>query len=405
MQAVHIVLAVVALLGSVAIAVVPCRFFIYNTPVYYHEDTLACFDKSNFLPKCYFLGLKTGGKWQLRVDESSLFAIELATNKTGWMYTLPEQKYEYFSTRMQYTSEGNLFISANGTLYHSFNTFGSDGMFCVDTDTGVVTLHNAGNGTLGSEIWDSRNGLNLTEQSKAWGFPSTNVTMGRGPIAPTTPRPTKSKSVTPTSSQTAAPESGGGSNVALIGGIAGGVLGLALIGGIGFYVSKNKKRDNGFNYQTNQVQNNNNRVQSIDPRINYSTHQPIAAPEPSLLSGNGQANRTSVAYTSTNSQANFKSYNGQYGNPPMSQIGEDSSITGGPTVSVTTTSSEFVVTSVPGFYRAIQDYPGREEDGELTLHAHARVYILTKPDEEGWCMGRIGGQQGKVNSKYLGLTG
>ncbi|KAJ3026871.1 UNVERIFIED_CONTAM: hypothetical protein HDU68_004928 [Siphonaria sp. JEL0065] len=62
------------------------------------------------------------------------------------------------------------------------------------------------------------------------------------------------------------------------------------------------------------------------------------------------------------------------------------------------------VTSVPGYYCATEDYTP-DNDREFALTNNMRLYVVTMPDEDGWCKANSGRQEGWVHASRLGLLG
>ncbi|KAJ3020460.1 UNVERIFIED_CONTAM: hypothetical protein HDU68_010166 [Siphonaria sp. JEL0065] len=65
---------------------------------------------------------------------------------------------------------------------------------------------------------------------------------------------------------------------------------------------------------------------------------------------------------------------------------------------------ETTVQSVPGFYRTLHDHVATTEY-ELSFEKDVRVYVTSKPDQEGWCNALIAGDAGLVHHTKLGPIG
>ncbi|KAJ3008651.1 UNVERIFIED_CONTAM: hypothetical protein HDU68_003005 [Siphonaria sp. JEL0065] len=65
---------------------------------------------------------------------------------------------------------------------------------------------------------------------------------------------------------------------------------------------------------------------------------------------------------------------------------------------------ETAVQSVPGFYRTLNDHIATTEY-ELSFEKDVRVYVTSKPDQEGWCNALIAGDAGLVHHTKLGPIG
>ncbi|KAJ3015312.1 UNVERIFIED_CONTAM: hypothetical protein HDU68_012801 [Siphonaria sp. JEL0065] len=334
--------------------------------------TSACIKDQEEVSLCTSLGI-TGAPYELQVGDN-IYAqvINPTTNNITWHSPLEVA----IPTRDTLTSVkkylGSVLLVGIHGAAHNISTWGSKGLFCVDTATGVISVTNAGNFSTGSVIWDSKAGW--SSDAAGWGFPSSEANPGKGPFAP---KPSPSPSPSPPPS----PPSDGPS-MGMIGGIAGGVA-VVVIAGIAFFVSKKKKVANS--------------IDNFDSRGDYRKSMAPGAiypPEPSVTSGNNRLGLTSIN--------NNNSYNS---NNQFSQLSESegtSTVVG--SAAGGTVSSGFVVTAVPSFYRAIRDYEPMEA-GELSLQEHARVYITTRPDSDGWVVGNIGGSVGRVHSSNLGLLG
>ncbi|KAJ3009878.1 UNVERIFIED_CONTAM: hypothetical protein HDU68_002452 [Siphonaria sp. JEL0065] len=112
----------------------------------------------------------------------------------------------------------------------------------------------------------------------------------------------------------------------------------------------------------------------------------------------------SSSNSSIHSTSKIMSYkDAEYDGPTDSNSSESATYTL-PVYSSQNSQSQCVVAAVPAFYRAACDYTGRVE-GELSLFEQGRVYVVSRPDEGGWCWCKISGEEGWVHVSNLTLLG
>ncbi|KAI9334914.1 hypothetical protein BDR26DRAFT_920674 [Obelidium mucronatum] len=155
---------------------------------------------------------------------------------------------------------------------------------------------------------------------------------------------------------------GGGPNVAVIGGAVGGVLLVAIVAGGFVYSRRNPKKS---------------APDAAEPKSSYTRFDHNdAAPLP--------------AYDSTSSSTHV----------PMRDL--DNLPPNPPTFAAQR--PKFVVSAVPGFYRAVRNHTAQNE-GQLSIVEGQRLYITSMPNNEGWCKALLGRQEGWVHASMVDVIG
>ncbi|KAJ3079703.1 hypothetical protein HK100_010344, partial [Physocladia obscura] len=115
----------------------------------------------------------------------------------------------------------------------SLDSYGSDGLFCVDSVAGALTLYNAGPASLSNKLWQTQ--CSTSNCSSAYllsGYPATAAAPGPKAIIPsssTATQPTATNQLHTTTATTTAAASDTANVPAIAGGVVGAVVLLALL--------------------------------------------------------------------------------------------------------------------------------------------------------------------------------
>ncbi|KAI9344566.1 hypothetical protein BDR26DRAFT_857186 [Obelidium mucronatum] len=335
---------------------------------------------------CHSLGLgRDGGAYTLHMQFSgNLVLYRFSDGFISWASNT--QNIESPDTNFFYSSDGNIGIFRQGMIVSTKNkigdTWGSNGLFCLDVMEGVATLYNAGQASLTNPIWNSRlDGGYLVD-----GYPSTPTSPGPGPRIPSSatgvqqppsPGPTitgggfstavsgipaeKTGIASPSApdNNSTTPKQSNGLGIGPIVGISVGVL-FAFIG-LGYFVYRSRKRSKSSINNNNHNHNNNTYSMAEMQKKPYSEiPQEKRDPVPQYI---------------------------DYAASPEYVNG----------------SATYSVTAVPAFYRAIVDHEPLKQ-GQLRLKADMRVYV-TAIDKNGWCKALVGREEGYVHATMLATLG
>ncbi|KAI9344567.1 hypothetical protein BDR26DRAFT_857190 [Obelidium mucronatum] len=356
----------------------------YYTPDFQQGNSV-CIAPGRSMPACHSLGLgRDGGAYTLHMQFSgNLVLYRFSDGFISWASNT--QNIESPDTNFFYSSDGNIGIFRQGAIVSTKNkigdTWGSNGLFCLDVMEGVATLYNAGQASLTNPIWNSR----LDGGYLVGGYPSTPNSPGPGPRIPISTAvvqqpPSPGPTITGVGFSTAAsgipaektgiaspsapdnnsttPKQSNGLGIGPIAGISVGVL-LAFIG-LGYFVYRSRKRNK------NSINNNNH---------NNTTYS-MAEMQKKPYSEIPQEKRDPVPQ-----------YIDYAASPEYVGNG----------------SATYSVTAVPAFYRAIVDHEPLKH-GQLRLKADMRVYV-TAVDKNGWCKALVGREEGYVHATMLATLG
>ncbi|KAJ3021126.1 UNVERIFIED_CONTAM: hypothetical protein HDU68_009787 [Siphonaria sp. JEL0065] len=144
----------------------------------------ACLEPGQALFACTGLGVP-GGKYILSVqNDLSLVVYETATNASIWNSGTRKTNGPYSSVGFSYANNGNVYLVEETTEIFSLFSYGSDGLFCINSASGILMLYNAGQSSLTNPIWTANSsfaqGTYLVK-----GYPTLMGTPGPAPIFPT----------------------------------------------------------------------------------------------------------------------------------------------------------------------------------------------------------------------------
>ncbi|KAJ3031457.1 UNVERIFIED_CONTAM: hypothetical protein HDU68_003788 [Siphonaria sp. JEL0065] len=373
----------------------------------------------------------------------------------GWSTTNQQfqENDDHYFPMFSYDQSGVMQLSDSGVgVAWKLDTWGSDGLFCLNVNSGALTLYNNGPSSAANPIWSSTGGF-----VSGSGFPSSpnnppppppqdpipvttdnnsGVDPGNGssnPAASATTiisftatnggNPTTKGSPNTGSNSVGANRSispsGSGQNMTLIASIAGAVLVAILIAiGIVVWVKKNKRQQQHGRETVSELGLTDVRDYSDDHVATSKVHEKDTKPEPTNASLGYATSIKLVATKSVRRNSMFKgaAFANMMDNslapantvrgswiiqPPQEQSGSSTYLSDlsepapayrprPPPVVV-----ENVVTKVPAYYRAIHDYQA-QYDQELSLVRNQHVYVTTLPDEDGWCKGQVEKKEGFV---------
>ncbi|KAJ3007438.1 UNVERIFIED_CONTAM: hypothetical protein HDU68_003510 [Siphonaria sp. JEL0065] len=405
------------------------------------------------IPACNREGWKpdTAGDFQTL----SLKTLAASVTPDGWSTTnkqfIKESDAQY-TPSFSYDASGLIQLSDSGAgMVWKLDSWGSDGLFCLDTMSGVLTVYNNGPSSATNPIWTStggyvggsgfpsssdRPGPPLNNQSPPSPAPITTgsngnpgngsdnpvtalnpantAANGNNPISPTT-KGSSGTGNNPENVNVSTPSSASGPNITLIALIAGSALAAIIFAiGIVVWIKKNKRHQQRTELGLGDVReySDDGDTTVVVGKVNTKDSKPASA-NASL----GQASIKLVSIRNEHRDSTFKgsaftnimndSLTPQANNARRSWIIQPPQDGSSAYVSDLSEPApayrprppplvvDNVVTKVPWFYRAVHDYEA-QYDQELSLVRNQHVYVTTMPDEEGWCRALVDKKEGFV---------